>query len=325
MESVGAVSTLPDNIGAARTQTIAIENRSPATPGEYPTANFQGVTPDYFRTMGIPLLQGRAFSESDAYEAPWVVIINQTMAKRYFPNQNPVGKRLAMGGRKNPGQPDGADPSGRLPWKEIVGVVADMKKLSLRAETVPDVYVPYWQWPMQSPTLVVRAAANSANIAASIRTEMKAKNLPTPTVRTMDEILSDAVSQPRLQTLLLGLFGMLALLLATVGIYGVIAYSATRRTHEIGIRIALGAQKWNVLGLVIGQGMSLALIGVGIGGAAALVLARLMSSLLYEVEPTDPPTFVAVSFLLLAIALFACWVPARRAARIDPMEALRYE
>jgi len=325
VESVGAVSTLPDNIGAARTQTIAIENRPPATPGEYPTANFQGVTPDYFRTMGIPLLQGRAFSESDAYEAPWVVIINQTMAKRYFPNQNPVGKRLAMGGRKNPGQPDGADPSGRLPWKEIVGVVADMKKLSLRAETVPDVYVPYWQWPMQSPTLVVRAAANSANIAASIRTEMKAKNLPTPTVRTMDEILSDAVSQPRLQTLLLGLFGMLALLLATVGIYGVIAYSATRRTHEIGIRIALGAQKWNVLGLVIGQGMSLALIGVGIGGAAALALARLMSSLLYEVEPTDPPTFVAVSFLLLAIALFACWVPARRAARIDPMEALRYE
>ena len=125
--------------------------------------------------------------------------------------------------------------------------------------------------------------------------------------------------------LLLGLFGMLALLLATVGIYGVIAYSATRRTHEIGIRIELGAQKWNVLGLVIGQGMSLALIGVGIGGAAALALARLMSSLLYEVEPTDPPTFVAVSFLLLAIALFACWVPARRAARIDPMEALRYE
>jgi predicted permease len=325
VQSIGAISVLPDNVGGARTQTIAIENRPPTVPGEYPTANFQGITPDYFRTMGIPLLQGRSFAESDTHEAPWVVIINETMAKRYFPNENPIGKRLDMGGRKNPGQPDPTDPSRRPTWKEIVGVVADMKKLSLNAETVPEVFVPYWQWPMQSPTLVVRASAEPAGIAAAIRAELKTAGLPSPRIRTIDEILSATVSQPRLQTLLLGLFGLVALLLAAVGIYGVIACSAAQRTHEIGVRMALGARKWNVLSLVIGRGMKLALIGVGLGIAAALALTRLMTSLLYEVEPTDPLTFAGVSFLLIAIALFASWLPARRATQIDPMEALRYE
>ena len=325
VRSISAVSVLPNNIGSARTQTIVIENRPPAAPGEYPTANFQGITPDYFRTLGIPLLQGRPFAESDVYEAPWVILINETMARRYFPNENPIGKRLAMGGRKSPGTPDNTDPSGRPTWKEIVGVVADMKKLNLSADTVPEVFVPYWQWPMQSPTLVVRTAAEPAGIAAAIRSEVKAKNLPAPMIRTMDEILSETVSQPRLQTMLLSLFGMLALALAAVGVYGVIAYSAAQRTHEIGIRMALGAQKRNVLALVIGQGMKLASIGVGIGILAALALTRVMGSLLYEVTPTDPLTFGAVSLLLPGIALFACWLPARRAAKVDPMEALRYE
>ncbi len=327
VRSVGAVSVLPETIGGARTQTIVIENRPPVTAGEYPTANFQGVTPDYFRTMGIPLLRGRPFAESDAYEAPWVVIINETMAKRFFPNENPIGRRLEMGGRKNPGLPDPNDPSHRPTWKEIVGVVADMKKLSLGAETVPDIYLPYWQWPMQSPTLVVRTTTEPDRVSATIRSEVKTVNqyLPAPMIRTMDEILWDKVSQPRLQTLLLSLFALVALALAAVGTYGVIAYSAAQRTHEIGIRMALGAQQRNVLSLVIGQGMKLALAGVGIGVVTALALTRVMRNLLYEVTPTDPLTFATVSLLLLGIALFACWLPARRAARVDPMEALRYE
>src|SRR5206468_10460197 len=181
---------------------------------------------------------------------------------------------------------------------------------------------PYWQWPMQSPTLVVRTTAEPAAIGATLRTEVKAVNkyLPTPVIRTMDEILSYKFSQPRLQTLLLSLFATVALALAAVGIYSVIAYSASQRTHEIGIRMALGAQRRNVLSLVVSQGMKLALGGVGIGVLTALALTRVMRNLLYEVTPTDPLTFATVSLLLLGIALLACWLPARRAARVDPME-----
>jgi len=326
IEAVAAVSKLPRDMGSALTQTVVFENRPLLASGGYPTANFQGITPDYFRTMGIPLLQGRSFTDQDVYEAPWVVIINKTMANRFFPNENPIGKRLALGGRKNPGQPD-TDSSGRPPWMEIVGVVADTKNLGLNAETVPDVYVPYWQWPMQSPALVVRTAAEPAIIAAAIRSGVKAvnKNLPPPIIQSMDDILCDTVAQPRYQTMLLSLFGITALILAAVGIYGVTSYAVTQRTHEIGIRMALGAERSDVLRLVVGQGFKLALIGVGIGILGALALTRFLSSLLYGVKPTDPLTFIIVSLLLIAVALLACYVPARRATKIDPMGALRYE
>jgi len=327
VDSVAAVSKLPHDVGSALTQTVVIENRPPAAPGEYPTADFQGVTPDYFRTMDIPLLQGRSFTEEDVFEAPWVAIINQRMARRYFTNENPLGKRLAMGSRKVPSRPDYNDPTRRPPWKEIVGVVADTKTLSLNAETVPEVYIPYWQWPMQSPTLVVRTAANPAIVAAAIRGETKAtnNNLPPPIIRTMDEILADSVAQPRYQTVLLSLFGITALILAAVGIYGVISYAVSQRTHEIGIRMALGARREDVLKLVVGQGFKLTVMGVGIGIIGALGLTRFLSSLLYGLKPTDPLTFVAVSLLLIAVALVASYIPARRATKVDPMVALRYE
>ena len=326
VEAVAAVSKLPRDVGSAVAQAVVFENRPALASGGYPTANFQGITPDYFRTMGIPLLQGRSFTDQDVYEAPWVVIINQTLAKRFFPNENPLGKRLALGGRKNPGQLD-EDPSGRPPWMEIVGVVADTKSLDLNAETVPDVYLPYWQWPMQSPALVVRTATNPAIIAGAIRTAVKAvnKNLPPPTIQSVDDILRDTVAQPRYQTMLLSLFGITALILAPVGIYGVTSYTVTQRSHEIGIRVALGAEPSDVLKLVVGQGFKLALIGVGIGIWGALVLTRFFASLLYGVEPTDPLTFVMVSLLLIVVALLACYLPARRATKVDPMEAVRYE
>jgi putative ABC transport system permease protein len=210
---------------------------------------------------------------------------------------------------------------------EIVGVVADTKNLGLDAETVPDVYVPYWQWPMQSPALVVRTAANPALIAAAIRSEVKTvnKNLPPPTTQSVDDILRDAVAQPRYQTMLLSLFGITALILAAVGIYGVTSYTVTQRTHEIGIRVALGAKRSDVLKLVVGQGFKLTLIGVGLGAWGALALTRFLSTLLYGVKPTDPLTFMVVSLLLIAVALLACYIPARRATKIDPMVALRYE
>ena len=325
--SVGAVSVLPMETGNAPTQAIVIEKRPPITSSGYPTASFSGITPDYFRTMRIRLLRGRPFAERDVHEAPGVVIINETMAKRYFSDIDPIGKRLAMGGRKNLGQPETANPGQQSPWSEIVGVVADVKKIGLNAETVPDVYVPYWQWPMQSPILVVRTVLNPASIATEIRKQVRAVNrhLPMPAIHTMDEILAHSVAQPRFQTILLSLFGIIALLLATVGTYGVVSYSATQRTWELGIRMALGAEKADVLRLVLGDGMRLVLVGVGIGLIAAFALTRFMSSLVYQVKATDPETFVSVTLLLSAVVLIASWFPARRATKLDPNVALPYE
>lgn len=326
VESVAAVSKLPRDIGSAVTQTVVIENRPRMTRGEYATANFQGITPNYFRTMGISLLQGRSFTEEDTYEAPWVAIINKTMARRFFGKANPIGERLALGGRKNPGRPD-AGPSGRPPWMEIVGVVADTKNLGLNAQTVPDVYVPYWQWPMQSPTLVIRTRDSRATIAEAIRREAKAvnKNLPTPAIRTMDEILADSIAQPRDQTVLIGLFGIAGLILATVGVYGVTSYAVSQRAHEIAIRMVLGANRNDVLKLVVGQGIKLTLIGVGTGIISALGLTSFLSRTLYGVKPTDPTIFILVSLVLTSAALIASYIPARRVTKVDPMMVMRYE
>ena len=271
------------------------------------------------------MLRGRDFTEADTLEAPGAVLINETLARRYFPNEDPLGQRCKMGSRQ---PPLGTTNVWGLPeWSEIVGVVSDVKSLHPQPEAVPEVYQSYWQWPMQNPTLLVRTTGDPATLAEAIRRETKAvmPRLPPPLIRTMDDRLSETVAQPRLQTGLLSLFAGVALLLAAVGLYGVLAYAVTQRTHEIGIRMALGAQKPKVLSLVMGQGMRLALTGLGIGVAVALALTRVMVSMLYGVRPNDWLTFLSVSLLLILVALLACWLPARRAAQIAPMEALRYE
>jgi putative ABC transport system permease protein len=306
---------------------ITIENRQTGAEEDYPRTSAQGVTPDYFRAMGIRLLAGRAFSESDHYETPRVAVISEALAKRCFPNENPVGERFHAS-RLNPGQVAPPDRwSSQSPWVEIVGVASDVKSLDLDAKVALDIYVPYWQWPMQSPALLLRAAGDPARLASALRGEINAlnKNLPAPKIQTMDDRLRDAAAQPRFQTLLLGLFGLLALALVSTGVYGVVSYSVARRSREIGLRMALGAQTRDVLRLVIGQGMTLALIGIAVGLAGALALTRVMASLLYGLGATDPATFAAVTLLLVVVAFAACWIPARRATKVDPMIALKCE
>ena len=324
-QAVGAGSRLLRRENRPPAQPIAIFGRPTLKPEEQPTAEFKGITPDWLRALGARVLRGRDFTEADKLEAPGVVLINETLARRYFPNEDPVGQRFKMGSKQPP--LNATDVYGLPEWSEIIGVVSDVKSLHPHPEAAPEAYKPYWQYPMQSPTLLVRMTGDPTTLAEAIRRQTKAviPNLPPPLIRTMDELLSETMAQPRLQTGLLSLFAGVALLLAAVGLYGVLAYTVTHRYREIGIRLALGAQRRNVLALVIGQGMKLALVGVAIGIAAALALTRVIRNLLYDVKPTDPLAFALVSLLLVAIALLACWLPARRAAKVDPMKALRYE
>ncbi len=325
VQAVGAGSRLVRRENRPPAQTIAIFGRPTLTPEEQPTAEFNGITPDWLRALGARVLRGRDFTEADALEAPGVVLINETLARRYFPNENPMGQRFKMGSKQ---PPLGATNVWGLPeWSEIIGVVSDVKSLQPHPEAAPEVYQSYWQYPMQNPTILVRTTSDPAMLAEAIRRETKTviPNLPPPLIRTMNDLLSETVAQPRLQTGLLSLFAGVALLLAAVGLYGVLAYAVTQRQREIGVRLALGAQQRDVLTLVIGQGMKLALAGVALGIVAALGLTRVIRSLLYDVKPTDPATFALVSLLLVAVALLASWLPARRAAKVDPMEALRYE
>jgi putative ABC transport system permease protein len=324
VEAVGAIGGLPRGTSAARGQGIFLEGGE-VTADARLYATFHGVTPDYFRAMAIPLISGRAFTEEDQLEGRAVAVINETLARRYFPNEDPLGKRFAMGGRR-PGEL-AMNPLSQSPWIEIVGVVGDVKRLTLEAATMPDVFRPYWQWPMQTPTLVVRTGAETAGIAAAIRSEALGvnKNLPPPSVKEMGEILSDVVAQPRFYTVLSGLFGVTALLLAAVGIYGVMAYSVTQRNHEIGIRMALGARAGDVLRMFITQGMALVSIGLVLGLAGAWGLTRVMVSLLFGVSATDPLAFSSIALLVGVVALAACYLPARRATKVDPMVALRQE
>jgi putative ABC transport system permease protein len=325
VQAVGAGSRSLRQENRPPQESVAIFGRPLLKPEEQPKAEFKGITPEWLRALGARVLRGRDFTEADTLESPGVVLINETLARRYFPNEDPVGQRFKMGS----GQPrlNATNVWGLPEWSTIIGVVSDVKSLHPHPEAMPEVYVPYWQWPMQGPTILVRTTGDPAMLAEAIRRETKTvmPNLPPPLISTMDELLAETVAQPRLQTGLLSLFAGIALLLAALGLYGVLAYLVTQRTREIGVRMALGAQKRNVLSLVIGQGMKLALAGVALGLLVALALTRVLRSLLYDVKPTDPLTFVAVSLLLILIALIACWLPARRAARVHPMEALRYE
>jgi predicted permease len=314
VQSASAINHLPlggDTWGIG----FAIEGRPLPPPGERPGAVYRIVRPRYFQTMGATLLEGRDFTERDNESASGVVIINETFARRHWPNEDPIGKRIRIA----------IDESGP---REIVGVVKDVKQREWTAEPQPEMYLPHFQ--AAAPrylTLVVRANSSPLNLAAAVEGEVWAidKNLPVSEVRSMEEVIAASIAQQRFNVLLLGIFASVALILAAVGIYGVMSYSVTQRTQEIGIRIALGAQTSDVLKMVVGQVMKLVAIGIGAGLIGAFLLTRLLSSLLYEVSATDPVTFAAIALVLTSVALLACYLPARRATKVDPMVALRYE
>jgi putative ABC transport system permease protein len=316
VESVGAVSFLPlSNTGNNR--SFAIEGQGRISPN----VQFRMVSPDYFQAIGMVLRRGRQLTDQDREGTLPVAVINEEMARTFLAGQDPLGHRIKLGDADSP-----------FPWLSIVGVVGDVKHNGLEAEVKPQMYVPYQQPPLPgfnvtSMFLAVRSNVEPGTLAAAVRREVYAldQDQPVADIKTMNERLDESGAPRRFNMLLLTIFAALALLLAMVGIYGVMSYSVTQRTHEIGVRVALGAQSRDVLKLIVGQGMLLALIGVGLGLAGAFALTRLMTSLLFGVSPSDPLTFVSVALVLAAVALFACLIPARRATRVDPMEALRYE
>ena len=295
---------------------FSIVGDPPLLPGKSNTADYTTVSPDYFRVMRIPLLRGRFFSEQDSPSNPNVAIISETLARRYFPNQDPIGRQMRFG------FPPNSNVS-----REIIGVVGDLRDVALSRKPGPMMYVPFAQAPLYGGEVVVRSSLSASSVAAGIRQTVQSidKDLPVTDVQSFPEAVGASVAQERFRTLLMSSFSGIALILAAVGIFGVISYSASQRTHEIGIRMALGAQQRTVLRLILGQGAKLALLGLGAGAVAALLLTRLMASLLYGVSATDPLTFGTVAIVLLGVAVTACYIPAHRAMRVDPMVALRHE
>ena len=312
VQSVGATTGLPLTVSVSGSD-FRIEGRPEPEPGTETIVSTRSVSPGYFRTLGIKLMNGREFSERDTADAPAVAIINSDLARTHFPNQNPLGTRITFDEGES--------------WITIAGVVDDVKQLGLDSKSNAEVYFPYPQATSSSMTIVVRTATNPMNLVATMKSQIQEidKDLPVAEVNTMEQLLSNSLSGRRFNMMLLTIFAIVALLLAAVGIFGVMSYSVSQRTHEIGIRMALGARASEVLSLVLRQGMLVTLVGLVVGVAASLLLTRLMAGLLFEVTPTDPITFVSVSVILAGVALGACFVPARRAARVDPMVALRYE
>ncbi|HEV8484126.1 MAG TPA: ABC transporter permease [Blastocatellia bacterium] len=313
VQSAAAISRLPLTPGNS-SRSFYIEGRPEDGSGKSPSADYRVISSEYFSSMGTRLLKGRAFTERDDRNSHDVVIVNKTMAGRFWPDEDPLGKRFRI-------EADGA------PMMEIVGVVEDVKHFGLAAQTRPEMYVPYQKDPWPFMTIVVRSTSDPKGLADLMRSEVWAvdRDLPVPDIKTIEQLLSNSVAQRRFNMSLLAVFGALALFLAAVGIYGVMSYSVTQRSHEIGIRMALGAQRSDVLRLVIGHAMTLTMIGAGLGLAAAFALTRLMTSLLFEVDATDPATFAGIAVVLTGVALAASFVPARRASKVDPMIALRCE
>jgi putative ABC transport system permease protein len=300
--------------GSSSSAGVVIEGQPPMLPTERPKPQLRFVGQNYLRVMGTPLLQGRPLDDNDRLDAPKVMLINETFARRFFPNQDPLGKRVSVGIGDNYDC-------------HIVGVVADVKTRGLHEEAEPECYLSYLQNPISELTLIVRASADPTSIVPAVRNEVERmdRELAISDIRTMNQLVAEAIAPQRFILFMLGLFAGLALLLASVGIYSVMAYAVTQRTNEIGVRLALGASPGAVLKMVVRQGMTLALAGIGIGLIAAIALTRVMKTLLFGVGATDPLTYAAVTLLLTLAALLACWIPARRATKVDPLTALRHD
>jgi putative ABC transport system permease protein len=316
--SAGAISDLPLT-GSNISDSFTIEGRPPIPKESEPSTEYHIVTPRYFESMGIPILSGRDVAPTDTRKSPNVVVINDVFARRHFAGENPLGHRLKLQGQER-------DPL------LIIGVVSNVRNLALDEQPTPEVYVPYLQDPLfpdyqRAMTMVVRSNSDPGAIAGPLRAAVTSvdKSLPVYALKPLTEHLHDSLARRRFNLILLTVFSCVALALAAVGIYGVISYGVTQRTHEMGIRMALGAKPRDVLRLVVRQAMLLVLAGVAIGLLASLALTRLMKGLLFSISVTDPITFVVISLLMTLIALLACVVPARRATKVDPLMALRYE
>jgi putative ABC transport system permease protein len=328
---VARAQSLPGVRSAAATTIVPVSNvpsaihfniygRPPKSPNEFTAAGYFNVTANYFETMGVPLLQGRLFTASDIEKAPAVVIVNNTMARAYWPNESPIGKRMQLG----------ALPENSVPWMEVVGVVGDVLQ-NLGNSPAAEMYLPYRQadalLPVFQLSIVMRTGMEPHAAIASLRSAVAQidPNQPIVNIRSMEENIATSVTQPRFRTWLIGIFAALALLLAAVGVYGVMSYSVTQRTSEIGIRVTMGAQPEDIFRAVVGEGLRLAAIGVAVGLIAAFALSRALQSFVFGVSTSDPATFVTVALILTLVGVAASFFPARRATRVDPIVALRYE
>jgi putative ABC transport system permease protein len=314
VEFAGGVDPLPMS-GSDGTTGVLVEGRPIVPSADRPEVGERTITPGYFQAMRIPVLEGRSFTEQDRADASRVVVVNEALARKFFPGQRALGQRL------------GLEDDGKLLWTEIVGVVGNVKHRSLDAEIKPELYEPYQQSPRNFMSVVVRTAVEPSSLIAAIRDQVLSldRDQPVFEIKTMEELLSRTLAQSRFIMLLLGIFSALAMALAAVGIYGVMAFFVTQRHKEIGIRMALGAQRRDVLKLVVREGMGPAVLGVALGLAASFALTRVVAKLLFGIGPTDPMTLIGVSLLLASVAFLACWIPARRASRLDPIVTLRAE
>jgi putative ABC transport system permease protein len=316
VREVGVINTLPLQKGP--TLRFRIEGRAPLTIDKWPPANYRTVSPNYFHVMNIPVLQGRTFTRGDNEQSRTVLMVNQSLVDKNFSGENVVGRRINFGRTDDNQQPV---------WLEIVGVVADIKNLELKEPPEPEVYFSTLQGPFQTMSIVIRSNTEPTSLVSAVRQAVAEvdKTVPIADFETMERLVTESVMQPRFNMVLLGLFSGIALLLSAAGIYGVTSYTVTQRTHELGIRLALGAQLGDVLKLILQQGLIVIFIGVAIGLGAAFVLTRLLKTLVFGVSTTDPLTFLGITLLLSLIALIACYIPARRATKVDPLVALRYE
>jgi len=315
VEAAGGVSALPLT-GGIGWGGITIEGYNPASGQSMIQADLRAASVGYFETMKIPLISGRFFTEQDTKESAQAVIVDENLARTYWPGTVPIGRRLKMGGANS-----------KAPWLTVIGVVGNVKHYALDADSRVALYLSHLQFTINSLSVAVRTTNDPLSLAAAVTREARAidPNVPIYDVKSMEQLLSASLARRRFAMLSLVLFAALAVLLASVGIYGVMSYMVAERTREIGIRMAMGAETRNVLKLVIKQGMSLAGVGVGIGLAGAAVMTRVMTNLLFGVRASDPLTFAVIALLLVAVALLACYLPARRAAKVDPMVALRHE